>query len=215
MQGQRVAGHRGRDGIASAGRVESRARAGVPARVTRSLHFHQRDARLAVGTDANAVVDHAWRLLAANNTAIDRADAKAGAVVAVCGVSVGALVAVYSVHRFNAAVVSSGLLCAILALASTACAGLALRPRRQRGHEPESLLYFDHVARMTASSAENYTLSVHALFIDTEALAVQISRQIWSTARLATAKYDWVDRAMILLFGNLLSLALTALLLVI
>lgn len=162
---------------------------------------------------ADSVVDRAWRLLDTNHAAIDRADAKAGAVVAACGVSAAALVAVYSAHHADTAAISSALLCAALALASTSCAGLALLPRRMRSWQPDSLIYFDHVTRMTDSSVESYVQSARSLFSDEEALTTEITRQVWMTARLATVKYDWIDRAVILLFGNLLALGLTALLL--
>jgi len=162
---------------------------------------------------ASILADRTWKLLDTNHSAIDRADAKAAAVVAACGACAAALVAVCDTHRISPAAAVSALLCAALTLASMSCAGLALRPRRLRSERPGSLVYFDHVARTSSRSAEAYTRSVLSLFADAEALAADISFQIWATARLATAKYDWLDRAIVLLFGNFLALSLTVLLL--
>lgn len=191
-------------------RVAGRRKRGArQAEVITALPARSASAATAV---AHSVVDRAWRLLDTNHAAIDRADAKAGAVVAACGVSAAALVAVYSAHRADTAEVSFALLCAALALASTSCAGLALRPRRMRSRQPDSLIFFDHVTRMADSSVEGYIQSARSLFSDEEELTTEITRQVWMTARLATVKYDWIDRAVLLLFGNLLALGVTALL---
>lgn len=203
MYGRRVAGRRSLGGRPSA--LQGTA-----------VRYEGKPAVTATATAvAGTVVDRAWRLLDANHAAIDRADAKAGMVVAACGVSAAALVSVYGAHHAGAAANSSALFCAALALASTSSAGLALRPRRMRAQQPDSLIYFDHVTRMAGSSAERYLQSARSLFADEEALAIEITRQVWITAHLATVKYDWINRAVVLLFGNLLALGLTALLLVV
>lgn len=153
-------------------------------------------------------------LLDAIHSAIDRADAKAGAVVAACGVSAAALTTVCGAHRVGAAAIVCALLCAALMLASVSCAGLALRPRRMRAASLSSLVYFDHIARLSHNSAEVYVRDARALFGDAEALTEDILHQVWATSQLATAKYDWLDRAVVLLFAVLLTLGLTVLLLV-
>jgi hypothetical protein len=157
-------------------------------------------------------VEQAWRTLEATRSAIDRADNKAAIVLASSGATGAALFSLSDTHRplgIAAAVAVS--VCAVSILAAALCAGLVLLPRRDRGREPTSLLYFDHVSRMAEIGAETYWVLTRRLFGDPVELCHEITSQIWTTSRVAAAKYAWVHRSMIFLFCALLGVGAAAL----
>lgn len=76
---------------------------------------------------------------------------------------------------------------------------------------PTSLLYFDHVFRMTDMGADTYVALTARLFGDPAELCREISAQIWTTSKVAAAKYTWVHRSMIGLFSALIAVGTAAL----
>lgn len=155
--------------------------------------------------------DQAWRTLEAVRASIDRADTKAGAVIAASGITGAALFSLVETFRSPGLwTIAAFALCAASALAAAACAGMALRPRRLRMLSPTSLIYFDHVARMPGWSAEVYVRHARELFADPAALCDEIAAQVWAVAKVSAAKYSWVDRALFFLIINLLVLGIGA-----
>jgi len=151
--------------------------------------------------------EHAWRTLEVTRASVDRADAKAGAVIAASGITSATLFSLVGTHRSGGWWVIAVLAaCAASALAAAFCAAMALRPRRHRKSEPTSLLYFDHVARMPGFSAEDYVRRARGLFSDLALLCDQIAAEVWAVARISAVKYAWVDRALFFLMINLLTL---------
>ena len=162
----------------------------------------------------NFSADQAWRTLEAARASIDRADTKAGAVIAASGITGAALFSLVGTHRAPGLwTIAAFALCAASALAAAACAGMALRPRRLRTLSPTSLIYFDHVARMPGWSAEVYVRHARELFADPAALCDEIAAQVWSVARVSAMKYSWVDRSLFFLMFNLLMLGVATVML--
>ena len=165
--------------------------------------------RGAGSPSATDLPDRAWKLFDVVNSRIEHADVKAAAILGGCGVAAAALLGLIS-HReghdvilFAAASVSG-----TFALASAAfCCGV-LWPRRLRGKLPESLIYFDHLARKP-DPPETFQ-QLRALLEDPESLSTEIVKQVLATSRVASMKYDLLDRAMLFFFGVLVSLAATA-----
>ena len=184
----------------------------VTAQTLETATERERDRRQLLAFSA----EHAWRTLEATRAAVDRADAKAAAMIAASGVTAAALFSLVDAHRsVNRWTLVLLAACAASALATAACAGMALRPRRHRTLVPTSLIYFDHVARMPGFSVEVYVRHARELFADPAALCDEISAQVWSVARVSAAKYAWVDRSLFCLMTNLLTLGACSLLLTI
>jgi hypothetical protein len=157
--------------------------------------------------------DHGWRILDSVTNLIGHADSKAGAILAACGVIGGLLFSLVSGRTgLSAWAIVPATACAALAGTAAGCAGMALRPRRIHVGLPFNALYFEHIARVGGDSATRYGESLRELLRDTETLTDQLVAQIWISSRIAVRKYDWVDRAMLALFGSLTALGLTALL---
>jgi hypothetical protein len=157
-------------------------------------------------------VEQAWRTLEATRSAIDRADNKAAIALASSGATGAALFSLAETHKLlGIAAIIAISLCAALILAAALCAGLVLLPRRERGREPTSLLYFDHVSRMAEVDADSYAQLASRLFGEPVELCDEISTQIWATSKVAAAKYTWVHRSMICLFCALLAVGTAAL----
>lgn len=182
----------------------------VTAQTLENATEREKDRRQSLAFSA----EHAWRTLEATRAAVDRADAKAAAMIAASGVTAAALFSLVgghrSVNRWTVALLAA---CAVSALATAACAGMALRPRRHRMLMPTSLIYFDHVARMPGFSVEMYVHHARALFADPAALCDEISAQVWSVAKVSAVKYAWVDRSLFCLMTNLVTLGACSLVL--
>jgi hypothetical protein len=157
-------------------------------------------------------VEQSWRTLEHTGQSIDRADAKAAAILAASG-GVGAIL--YGLADERAAtsgwIASALIVSAVSIVASALCAGLTLRPRRDRASIPSSLVYFDHIARALDLSVNEYLTRATGRFSDPEALYRDLATQIWVTGKVAAAKYAWVDRAMTFLLIGLLATGITAL----
>jgi hypothetical protein len=152
----------------------------------------------------------AWKLFDVITSRIDHADAKAAAILGGCGVAAAALVGLitgwggHDVVLLTAAVVSGAF---VLTSAVFSCG--VLWPRRLRGKIPQSLIYFDHLARLTDPPGARDQL--RSLLEDPEALSTEILKQVLATSRVALRKYDLLDRAMLFFFATLLSLTGTVL----
>lgn len=157
---------------------------------------------------ADASVAAAWRVLDAVSSWITFADAKAGAALAVAGVLGGVLI---NMQRGHMSMLGRGivLLSAVLVVCSVACAGVALRPRRHTG-AAVSLIFFGHIADGEESSQDAYLKEFSELVQDPARLVEQIGNQVWASSRIAKVKYDWVDRALVLLFCALFLLGVSA-----
>lgn len=155
--------------------------------------------------------NHAWKLFDVVNARIEHADIKAGAVLGACGVAAAALIGLINAPAGDtfyllATAAVSGF---FVLVSAVLCCGV-LWPRRLRGELPESLIYFDHLARMTASP-ETREKHLQSLLADPESLSAEIVKQILATSRVASRKYDLLDRAMACFFAALITLSATAL----
>jgi hypothetical protein len=153
----------------------------------------------------------AWKIFDVINARIEHADVKAGAILAACGVISAALIAITTrpgdrntlLYVFAAA---SGAF--VLMAAALSCG--ALWPRRLRRKIPESIVYFDHIARRSRAAPEEYEDELRTVLADPEAMTREIIRQIWATSRVAARKYDFLDHAIRCLFGSLMTLGVAA-----
>jgi Family of unknown function (DUF5706) len=158
------------------------------------------------------IPSRAWKIFDVINARIEHADVKAGAILAACGVISAALIAITTrpggrdtlLQVFAAA---SG---AFVLMAATFSCG-TLWPRRLRRKIPESILYFDHIARRSPAAPEEYEDELRTILADQEAITREIIRQIWATSRVAARKYDFLDHAVRCLFGALMTLGAAAL----
>lgn len=146
-------------------------------------------------------IGHAWRVLDGVTASINQADTKAGVALAASGVIGGVLFNLVDKHtdpgRWAAVLVVAA---AVLVLAAAVCAGIALYPRRRNGGTV-GLIYFGHIVR-GGWTAETFGVPLSAALGDPAALTAQITAQIWTTAQIADAKFDWVNRAMRLLLAG-------------
>lgn len=154
------------------------------------------------------VAAEAWQLLGVVSQWITNADAKAGAILAACGIVGGFLYSVVKdgAYTHKGWVHTLAIVCAVLLTASAASAGFALRPRRRRDSPPQSLLYFDYVARQTIYSEAEYVTALTGLLRDPKALAEQIGMQVYQVSLVASAKYSWVNRALFAFLAALTAL---------
>jgi len=86
---------------------------------------------------------------------------------------------------------------------------MALRPRRSTT-TPQSLIYFGSIADIAPAAYDAYLEEFGTLLQDRTRLIRQIGSHVWESSLIAKVKYDWVDRALLLLFGALLMLGVTA-----
>lgn len=153
----------------------------------------------------------AWKIFDVVNARIEHADAKAGAILAACGVISAALLGIVtkSGERDILLQVFAAASGAFVLMAATFSCG-ALWPRRLRRGAPESMLYFDHIARRPTAAAGKYEHELRMTLANPEAITTEIIRQVWATSRVAARKYDFLDNAMRCLVGSLLALGTTA-----
>jgi hypothetical protein len=163
---------------------------------------------------AAATPENAWKILDSVNAKIDSADIKAGSILAACGVTATVVLSLIGHHRGWGVTASvAAMLAVALAFGAAGFACLALRPRRRRTESPSSLLYFDHIARRKGETPGQYGEALTDLLHRPDAIVTSVAGQIWATARVAARKYYWIDRAMVSLFGSLLALAVTGVML--
>jgi len=165
----------------------------------------------SLSLDDTYLPDRAWKVFDIINAKIEHGDVKAGAVLGASGVAAAALIGLITSRSdrdtlLTIAAAASGVF--VLMAATFSCG--ALWPRRLRNRSPDSPLYFDHIVRRSSGSRSAYEDELRVLLADSEALTCEIIRQIWATAHVATRKYNFLDRAMICLFGSLVTLGGTA-----
>ena len=157
-------------------------------------------------------VEQAWRTLEHNDRAIDRADAKAAAVLAADGaIGVTLFGLADSQTRLGGYAVATLALSAVFAITAAILTGLTLWPRRFRDTTPKTLVYHGDIARMTDSSVDRYVTQSSLLFVDPEELRRQLASQIWATGRVAAIKYMWVNLALASLLCSLAATSMAAL----
>lgn len=95
-------------------------------------------------------------------------------------------------------------LCAACVMLAGVFAGVALWPRLRATEAPTSTLYFNHIARKYGKkNSADYSKAFLGLIEDKERLVGEISQQISSNSRVATAKFFWGGLAVILLLSGL------------
>lgn len=157
-------------------------------------------------------VDQAWRTLENIDRSIDRADAKAAAVLTADG-ALGVVLFTLAGHgRLSDWAMGALALAVALTFTAAVQAGLTLWPRRSRAGAPATLVYHDDIAGLPDPTVEGYVARASALFRDPAAMGRELTTQIWATGRVAAAKYVWVNRSLLSLVGALLATGLTALL---
>jgi hypothetical protein len=169
---------------------------------------------LAAGpVNAADLPERAWKLFDVVNARIEHADVKAGVILAACGVGAAALVGlVTSRGGHDTALLAAGAISGIFVLLSAVFCCAVLWPRRLRGKLPDSLIYFDHLARRPSPPGTYQEL--RRLLADPQELGGEIIKQILATSRVASRKYDLLDRAMMFFFAALIALGGTALIFV-
>jgi hypothetical protein len=103
-------------------------------------------------------------------------------------------------------------ICAISVVAAATFAGLCLMPRLRSKDEPNSLIYFHHIARRhrgTTGSAD-YARSLGALADDNNLLLKEIGTQIWANTQVACQKYKMNKLGLIAILLAILALAATS-----
>jgi hypothetical protein len=161
--------------------------------------------------DPGDLPDRAWKIFDGVTARIEHADTKASVMLGACGVAAAAVLSLIARSSERGlplviAMMASG----VFLLIAAACSCAALWPRRQRGDVPANLLYFDHIVRGPHDTSAAYEEALRALLADTAALTAALAMQIWATSQVASRKYDWLDRAMISLFGALAALGVGA-----
>jgi|SRR5580658_6662141 hypothetical protein len=153
----------------------------------------------------------AWRVFDVVDAKIEHADVKAGLILGACGVTAAAVLGLIgdlgSPNLFlTITAIVSGLF--ILTTATFACG--ALWPRRLKNVPADSHLYFDHIARRSVGTPSVFERELKGLLADPNALTDEIVSQVRVNSKLASQKYNFLDRAMFCLFGSLFGLAASA-----
>jgi hypothetical protein len=142
---------------------------------------------------------------------IEHADAKAGVILGACGVTAAAILGlVTDQNGKNTLLTVSAISAGIFVLISAAFACGALWPRRLKNYPANSHLYFDHINRRSAETSAELERELRMLLTDQEALVDEIISQVKATSKVASQKYNFLDRAMFCFFGGLLGLAASA-----
>lgn len=163
--------------------------------------------------DIKDVLPDAWRILDIASRWVLHADAKAGAVLAVCGIIGGTLYSVIHGSRYDhpALVHGAAIACAVLLTCATLASAIALRPRRGTASAPGSLIYFDHVGKLGPANESDYIAALSTLLHRPDQLTQQIGYQIWAVSQVAAAKYVWVNVAVTAVVAAVPTLGVTML----
>lgn len=167
--------------------------------------------------------DHAWKALSTTNEWIRHADAKTGITLAFAGVTFAALFNVaHATHKWTCLITVLALVTAGALLAAVLCAGMALlprvAPRKTRGSHEESasaddvvnLLFFGDVAKHYGTDGPTYRNVLSTLTSDVSRLTRQIADQVHANAHVATAKFQWANRAVVCELTAAVALVATA-----
>lgn len=135
----------------------------------------------------------AWNVLAIVNDSIRHAENKAAATMAAAGALGGALygLAANRLHPGVAFDVTAAI-CGVAVASAALFAGLCLMPRLRSGDDPDSLLYFHHIARSHQGPAgrAEYERLLKALIAHNDLLLKDIGTQIWANSQVAQRKYQ-------------------------
>lgn len=161
--------------------------------------------------DTTDLLGRAWRVFDMIEGKIEHADVKAGVILGACGVAAAVVLGLITDRGTHStlltiAATASGIF--IIAAAAFSCG--ALWPRRLKKHPADSHLYFDHITRRSADSSPTFEREIRVLLTDPQALTDEVIAQVKATSRLASQKYNFLDRAMFCFFGSLLGLATSA-----
>lgn len=155
--------------------------------------------------------ERAWRVLDLVDAKIEHADVKAGVILGACGVTAAAVLGIVTdPNGQNALLTVSAIGSGIFVLTAAAFACGTLWPRRLKKFPADSHLYFDHINRRSTESPTQLERELRALLTDQEALVDEIISQVKATSKVASQKYNFLDRAMFCFFGSLLGLAASA-----
>ncbi|TAH31655.1 hypothetical protein EYC59_06475 [Candidatus Saccharibacteria bacterium] len=148
-----------------------------------------------------------WQILNNINEWIRFADAKAGVVLAACGVLGGIVIARLpsdqSTFRFwglAAVLVTLGL--------AIVCAAICLGPSLGKKIPPTSLMYFGHISRKYRENFSGFAQDFEGLGIG-DKISEEITSQIWVNSMIATKKYRYVNVSILLFITSLLMAGLT------
>ena len=143
--------------------------------------------------------DQAWKALTLVNDWVKHAEAKTGASLAVAGVTGGVLYnLVKDQHDPGTALWLAAFACGLAVVAAATCAALALVPRLQltRAQEdPDSPLFFSHIARKYEKTGPAYAEALRDLTVQPEELTREIGKQVHANAVVAHRKFFWVNCA--------------------
>ncbi|WP_330476027.1 Pycsar system effector family protein [Terrabacter sp. C0L_2] len=152
------------------------------------------------------MTEEAWRLLGSTNEWLRYADAKAAGALAGAGVLGGVLVQ-SGLDDANEGAPGGAIfffvVAALAVFASATFALIALAPRLKVG-EPNSLIYFDHVARKYVGDPDGHAAAVKTLLEDGDALFSDLAAQVWANSTVARKKFFWSGWAIFLLGLGLL-----------
>ena len=167
--------------------------------------------------------DHAWKALSTTNEWIRHADAKTGITLAFAGVTFAALFNVaHATQRWTCLITVLALVNAGALLGAVLCAGMALLPRvaakETRGRHSESastddvvnLLFFGDVSKHYGADSPTYRNVLSTLTSDVSHLTCQIADQVHANAHVATAKFQWANRAVVCELTAAVALVATA-----
>ena len=158
--------------------------------------------------------DQAWKMLSLVNDWIRHAETKAAGTMATSGVAAGVLYNLLKDHSSPGKLVGIlAIICVILIVTAGLAAAWALRPRLWSREEPTSNLYFDHIARRHGKKGggDVFGETIRALSAADFELVGEIAGQIWANAHVARAKYRWANIGLSAVLLALISLAATAL----
>jgi peptidoglycan/LPS O-acetylase OafA/YrhL len=160
----------------------------------------------------NGDPDHAWKALGLVMDWIKHAETKAGATLAAAGVSGGVL---YNLVKDQTSpgwwLSIAAVLCGVFVLAAGGCAALAFLPRLGgRAEEPNSLIYFKHIAHRHPTKPHTYFDDLHRLTASAEQLVREVAEQVWANSQVANRKYTWASRAVVCLVIAVAALAWVA-----
>lgn len=157
--------------------------------------------------------DAAWKALGVVTDWVKHAESKSAATLAASGVSVTFL---YNLTRDlanpSSLIKVAIAVCAVLLVLAIIFGAWSLRPRVWAREQPNSKLYFQHIARRheRKHGPDGYSKEFAELMGDQGKLVSEISNQIWANAHVARQKYQWGSRALTALLLAVVALAFIA-----
>ncbi len=134
----------------------------------------------------------AWKVLAVVNESIRHAEMKGALILGAAG-AVGGLLFNLPGSRTHHGVMDDlvVLICGLSTLAAATFAALCLTPRLRSRDEPDSVIYFHHIARRyrAASQTADYGAMLGTICADSDRLIADIAAQIWANSCVARQKF--------------------------